>query len=279
MASHQGIVFTALTWNLFHGRDFPPDPGLLTLRSRLTRRTELGATHAQVNRSLLAEFAAVLDGMRWEIALLQEVPPRWLRPLGLRCRASGALVLTSRNQLPALRTAAARLNPDLVASNEGGSNVVLVRAPGRIEPVERLTLSRRPERRTALLAKVHAPGAAALTVGCAHLSVPRTGQGARELAELAQRALSVAAGGPLLLGGDLNLRPAHHGLAFKEAEERFGLSGATPGKTIDHLLTRNLEIVSPAEPLPAEAREVEGPAGLRIRLSDHAPVTADFGMR
>ena len=24
-----------LSWNLYHGRDFPPDPALFTLRSRL----------------------------------------------------------------------------------------------------------------------------------------------------------------------------------------------------------------------------------------------------
>ena len=30
----------ALTWNIFHGRDFPPDPSLLTLRSRLLRCSE-----------------------------------------------------------------------------------------------------------------------------------------------------------------------------------------------------------------------------------------------
>ena len=28
-----------LSWNLFHGRDFPPDPALRTLRSRLLRTT------------------------------------------------------------------------------------------------------------------------------------------------------------------------------------------------------------------------------------------------
>ena len=48
----------AITWNLFHGRDFPPDPALLTWRSRLLRISERNATHLQVNRSLLPEFAA-----------------------------------------------------------------------------------------------------------------------------------------------------------------------------------------------------------------------------
>src|SRR5919198_2767292 len=92
-----------LSWNLYHGRDFPPDPALLTWRSRLLRRTERDATHAQVNRPLLPEFALWLDDHEWDVALLQEAPPRWFRPLARRTRSSGALALTSRNLLPALQ--------------------------------------------------------------------------------------------------------------------------------------------------------------------------------
>ncbi len=55
------MQFTAIGWNLFHGRDFPPDPALFTWRSRLLRVTERNATHAQVNRDLLDEFAADQD--------------------------------------------------------------------------------------------------------------------------------------------------------------------------------------------------------------------------
>ena len=68
-----------LSWNLYHGRDFPPDPALSTWRSRLLRITERNATHAQVNRSLLEEFGRVLNGFEWDVALLQEAPPRWFR--------------------------------------------------------------------------------------------------------------------------------------------------------------------------------------------------------
>src|SRR2546421_75688 len=50
----------ALTWNIFHGRDHPPGSELYTLRSRFLKATERDATHAQVNRGLLAEFAQVL---------------------------------------------------------------------------------------------------------------------------------------------------------------------------------------------------------------------------
>src|SRR5215216_7411121 len=82
-----------LSWNLYHGRDFPPDPALFTWRSRLFRVTERNATHAQVNRPLLREFGDVLDGIDWDIALLQEAPPLWFRALGRRTRSSGVRVL------------------------------------------------------------------------------------------------------------------------------------------------------------------------------------------
>ena len=35
-----------LCWNIFHGRDAPPDPSLFTLRSKLLRITEAGETTA-----------------------------------------------------------------------------------------------------------------------------------------------------------------------------------------------------------------------------------------
>ena len=82
VTGHPEIVVRALSWNLFHGRDFPPDPSLSTWRSRLLRITERGPTYAQVNRPLLPEFAGVLAGMEWDFALLQEAPPRWLGPAG-----------------------------------------------------------------------------------------------------------------------------------------------------------------------------------------------------
>ncbi len=124
------MEFTAVSWNLFHGRDYPPDPALFTWRSRLLRIEERGPTHVQVNRDLTAEFAAMLAGSKWDVALLQECPPRFVAPLAKACRAHSHRVLTSRNSLGALRTLAARINPDLIASGEGGSNLTLVRAYG-----------------------------------------------------------------------------------------------------------------------------------------------------
>ena len=268
----------ALTWNLYHGRGDPPERSLHTWRSRLLRRTELGKTHAQVNRSLLDPFASVLAGLPWSVALMQEAPPRWLRPLARRSGAAGAGALTSRNLFAPLRAAVAEWNPDLIASNEGGSNVLLVRPPLRILEVERVTLARRPERRRMLLARLEAPGAR-LAVANLHLSVPPTGQGPAEAAAAAARATAFAGDDPLLFGGDLNLRPARQPTAFSDLRERFGLAAPTSPQAIDHLLVSGLDVLEPAESLAPEAREVAGPAGLRLRLSDHAPVAATFRLR
>ena len=70
-----------LTWNLFHGRDHPPDPALFTRRSLWLRAEEHNETHVQVNRPLRAEFAQRLASEAWDVALLQEAPPRWHRAL------------------------------------------------------------------------------------------------------------------------------------------------------------------------------------------------------
>ncbi len=145
------MEFTAVSWNLFHGRDFPPDPALLTWRSRLLRIEERNDTHLQVNRDLAAEFAAMLAASEWDVALLQECPPRFAAGLAGACAAEPHRVLTSRNSLGGLRALAARFNPDLIASAEGGSNLTLVRGSGPLgQIVERRELAIHegwPERR------------------------------------------------------------------------------------------------------------------------------------
>lgn len=283
-----------LTWNVFHGRDWPPNRALLTWRSRLLRSDERDATHVQVNRSLRAELAARLAGWEWDVALLQEAPPRWLAELERASGAAGARALTSRNSLPWLRAWIAGRNPDLIGSNEGGSNMLLVRPPARIAAVETVELARRPERRVLQLARVELPGGRRLVVANVHLSVPATGRGAGEALRAARlgddwaasrQAAAEAvpdgphAASPLVLGGDLNLRPAQHRQAFDGLGERFGLAGPTAPRAIDHLLARGLDTISAPRALPAAEREVAGPGGLAIRLSDHAPVVASFGLR
>ena len=279
MARHPGIVIGVLSWNLFHGRDFPPDPSLRTWRSRLLRTTERGATHAQVNRPLREEFASWLASREWELALLQEAPPRWQSELARRTGASSAIALTSRNSFGRLRAAAAELNPDLIASNEGGSNQLLVRAPARILDVRRLTLTERPERRRLLWVRVGTPDGRRLAVANLHATSGDPRAAARDVELAAERAVAWAGSDPLVFGGDLNLRPREDPATYERLRERFGLGEPTGPAALDHLLARGLDRVEPAAALAPEERDVPGLGGLRIRLSDHAPVVASFGMR
>jgi endonuclease/exonuclease/phosphatase family metal-dependent hydrolase len=279
VASHPGIVFRLLTWNVFHGRDAPPNPALDTWRSRLLRRSERDATHVQVNRPLRRELADLLAGWEWDAALLQEAPPRWLADLERATGAAGARVLTPRNSFAPLRAAVAEWNPDLIRSNEGGSNMLLVRPPARIVATETVRLATRPERRMLLMARLELAGGRRLVVANGHLSVPATGQGVAEALRAAELAVAWADGDPLVLGGDLNLRPADHGAAFDALRERHRLAPPTAPRSLDHLLGRALEVVEPPAALPPAAREIDGPGGLAIRLSDHAPVTAGFRLR
>jgi len=268
----------ALSWNLFHGRDHPPDPALSTWRSRLLRVTETNDTYAQVNRPLLHEFAQAIAGQDWHVALLQEAPPRWLRPLARAAGAGAACALTSRNFAPGLRAALARLNPDLIASNEGGSNQLLVRPPWRIADVLRLTLTRRPERRAMLYATLEGPDGRRLAVANLHATAGAPEAAEREVLAAAETALELAGDAPLLFGGDLNLRPRHSPHAFEQLAERFGLEAPTDGAAIDHLFAHGLDALEPAHARPAETRDVPGPRGRLLRLSDHAAVVASFGV-
>jgi endonuclease/exonuclease/phosphatase family metal-dependent hydrolase len=265
-----------LSWNLYHGRDFPPDPTLFTLRSRLLRTTERNATHLQVNRPLLDEFARLLDELDSEIALLQEAPPRWFRPLGERTRSSGVRVLTSRNVFPALQGLLADWNPDLIASWEGGSNQILVRDPGRIVEQRELMLTRFPERRRMHWARLELPAAGRVCVANLHASAGLPLKAAAEVVAAAEAAVGWSAGDPLVFGGDLNLRPRVDPEPFQTLRARFDLREPTAPDAIDHLLVRGLEIAEPPRRLAPERRELVESDGLRIRLSDHAPVTATF---
>jgi endonuclease/exonuclease/phosphatase family metal-dependent hydrolase len=267
-----------LSWNLYHGRDFPPDPALFTLRSRLVGRSERNATHVQVNRPLLAEFAQVLDGLDWDVALLQEAPPRWFAELGRRTRSSGVLVRTSRNLPGPLEQAQrliAELNPDLIASYEGGSNQILVRHPGRVIDRRRLTLARRPEQRRMHWAWLELPEGRVCAANL-HASAGLPQRASAEVVRAAETALEWSGEQPLVFGGDLNVRPARHPEPFDTLRDRLGLAEFTAPDAIDHLLVRGLEVVKRPRHLAAERRELVGSSGLRLRLSDHAPVAAEF---
>jgi endonuclease/exonuclease/phosphatase family metal-dependent hydrolase len=286
------VQLTALSWNLFHGRDHPPDPALFTWRSRLLRRGERNATHVQVNRDLAAEFARLLAAATWDVALLQECPPRWWDPLAAACDAEAHGVLTSRNSLAALRAFLARRNPDLIASGEGGSNLTLVRNSFRCAfPTERvgeahrngrarverreLTIHRgRPERRAMAFTRI-AGDSAQLCVANLHATNDRPRMAADDVLRAAAAANAWAGDAPLVFGGDLNLRPGETPEVFTALRERFGLTGPTGPKAIDHLLVRGLETVEPPHAWPGRRRELPE-EGLALRLSDHAPVEARF---
>src|SRR4051794_15503274 len=112
-----------LTWNLFHGRAVP-----------------------ERRRSLLPEFGDALAGWPWDVALLQEVPPWWPPLLAARSGAAQRTRRTSRNALLPLRRWVADRRPDLIKSNGGGANAILVRGEAIAEH-RRRTLRLLPERR------------------------------------------------------------------------------------------------------------------------------------
>jgi endonuclease/exonuclease/phosphatase family metal-dependent hydrolase len=265
------VEFTAVGWNLFHGRDFPPDPALFTWRSRLLRIEERNQTHVQVNRDLMAEFAAMLANAEWDVALLQECPPRFAAPLAAACGAEAHRVLTSRNSLGALRAAAARLNPDLIASGEGGSNLTLVRNGVIVERQELAIHTGRPERRAMAFTRT----TSGLCIANLHATNDRPELATADVLLAAEAAVGWAGDSPLLFGGDLNLRPGEDPGVFEELERRFDLTGAGGPGAIDHLLSRGLEVVTPVAPWPPEDRELRS-EGRALRLSDHAPVQASF---
>lgn len=269
------MELTAIAWNLFHGRDFPPDPQLRTWRSRLLRLDERNQTHVQVNRDLTAEFATLLAGAAWDVALLQECPPRFAEPLAAACGAEWQRTLTSRNGLGPLRGLLARQNPDLMASGEGGSNLTLVRVPGRLGGIaERRELAIHegaPERRAMAFTRT----ASGLCLANLHATNDQPKVAAEDVLKAARAATEWAAGSPLIFGGDLNLRPAEDPGVFAHLEADFGLSGTTGPRAIDHLLTRGLEVLEAPSAWAPERRELPLD-GRALRLSDHSPVQARF---
>ncbi len=270
------MELTVISWNLFHGRDFPPDPALRTWRSRMLRLDEANETHVQVNRDLTAEFATLLASAAWDVAMLQECPPRFAGPLARAAGAEYHRVLTSRNELGFWRALLARQNPDLMASGEGGSNTTLVRVPGKLGGIaERRELeihAGEPERRAMAFTRT----ASGLCVANLHATNDRPRLASEDVMRAAAAASEWAGGAPLLFGGDLNLRPAEDPEVFARLAEEFGLdSPTTGGEQIDHVLARGLEVLAAPARWPDERRELRLD-GKALRLSDHSPVEARF---
>ncbi len=210
-----------VTWNLYHGRSVPP-----------------------AGRSLLNEFVAALDGWAWDVALLQEVPPWWPPLLARGAGAQERTQLTSRNWLLPLRRAISTRNPDILKSNGGGANAILVR--GQILEHRALRLRRMPEARWVHGVRL-ADGAWVVNVHSHNHPEPLALADTQMAIEAAR---GWAAGAPLIFGGDVNLKrpPAFPGLVH------------LGGNHVDHLYTDG----RPA----AGKREVLD----RGTLSDHPPV-------
>jgi endonuclease/exonuclease/phosphatase family metal-dependent hydrolase len=214
------VQLRVLTWNLLHGRSVP------------------GAGH-----DLFVEFCAVLKAWEWDVALLQEVPPWWPALFADRLRCDARSVLTSRNALLPVRRAIAVRRPDLIKSNGGGCNAILVRGDQVAEHRwRRLCIA--PERRWVHAVRLRD----GLWVANLHAGGPR-----RDADRAASSALRWAGDAPLVLGGDFNIR----GLAL----DGFELAAA---HEVDYVFARRLR--------PAAAAEVLE----RGRLSDHAPVRAQL---
>jgi endonuclease/exonuclease/phosphatase family metal-dependent hydrolase len=211
-------VVRVLTWNLKHGRAVP-----------------------SAGRDLFDEFAAALAGWEWDVALLQEVPPWWPARLGARLGAEWRRVLTSRNWGLGVRRAIAVRWPDAIKSNGGGSNAILVRGAGRIAEHRVARLCWLPERRWLQAVRLDDE----IWVGNLHTAA-RAEQGVRAVAVL----LDWAAGSPVVLGGDFNVRelvlPGLTRVAANDVDEVFVGAGVA----------------------------ADGAAAVldRGRLSDHAPV-------
>ena len=215
-----------LTWNLFHGRAVPERP-----------------------RPLLGEFMDIISGWPWDVALLQEVPPWWPPLLARAAGAEQRTVLTSRNAvLPARRWAAER-RPDLIKSNGGGSNAILVRGAGIAEHrTHRLRWW--PERRYVHAVRLTDGG----WMANVHATANPKGLAHEDMAEAGVVVSGWAGDEWAALGGDANV-------ADPEVE---GFTDAG-GHRIDRFFVRGaVAVVAEPRTLP------------RHGLSDHAPVLTEL---
>jgi endonuclease/exonuclease/phosphatase family metal-dependent hydrolase len=172
------------------------------------------------------------------------VPPWWPPPLAAATGASARMALTSRNTCLGVRRAIASRKPDLLKSNGGGCNALLVRG-GSIREHRVRELTRRPERRVMHGIALDGAGWVVNLHGSTHPPEQRRA----DLLLAAATALEWAAGAPLVFGGDLNsTRPAMPGMRH------------VAGHHVDHVFTEGRPAAAEAELLDAGT------------LSDHRPL-------
>jgi endonuclease/exonuclease/phosphatase family metal-dependent hydrolase len=215
------VPLRVMTWNLLHGRAVP-----------------------SAGHDLFDEFCAALKAWEWDVALLQEVPPWWPALFADRLRCDARSVLTSRNALLPVRRAIAVRRPDLIKSNGGGSNAILVRGDAVVEHRWR-RLCIWPERRWVHAVRLRDAGA---WVANLHAGGPM-----RDAVRATDSVTRWAGEAPIVFGGDFNIR----GLALGG----FELAGV---HEVDYVFARRLRPAGPSEVLE------------RGHLSDHAPVRAEL---
>jgi hypothetical protein len=263
-----------MTWNLFHGRDWPPEPTLQVRAQKgsFRRGPRGGERYEQSNWDLFDEFAPLIGGVEWDVALFQECPPSWKRRLEEACGAEAHRALSGRNWLQPLTSTIGRWRPDLLGAWEGGSDTTLVRpAAGEIAERRKVVLTWRPELRVMALTRL----GSGLCLANLHVST-KPSSAERELLEAAGRAIDFAGPAPLLFGGDFNVRPKASGV-FDALHRDYGLAPPTAPDRLSHLLVRGLEVIEHPAALPPEARDVvDSATRLLIRLSDHNPVIGKF---
>jgi endonuclease/exonuclease/phosphatase family metal-dependent hydrolase len=232
-----------------------------------------GPSHVLLNRDLFDEFAALLAAAKWDVALLQEVPPRWDERLAVATKSTRFRALTSRMWMSPICSPIARARPHLPGSWEGGSNLILVRKerPGsRQTHKENKTLTWTPERRALSLLRLDD----GLCLANLHAS---TGQerGERDVLKAAEIAVHWAGESPLVFGGDFNIRPRKSGEVFAELHDYYGFTEPTEEGAIDHLLLRGGRVLEPTSSWTPGRRDVPDlDSDLLVRLSDHSPVVS-----
>ena len=257
----------AITWNLFHGRDFPETRRFTRGARALGERPSETPPTSRSTGSCFAEFATVLCAAPWDVALLAGMPAALVRGAGRRLQGRGP-ALAHLTQLAWLRARRPRLAGIPICSAPGRvartSRWSEARIEGGLVDHRELVLRRRPERRTMAFARL----GSGLCVANMHASTSPA-MAAADVRRAVEAAVAWAGESPLILGGDFNLRPQPDRGCSRSSGRRFGLSAPTGPDSIDHILGRGLETVEPPARLAARG------AGAALR----GPPTAPLGPR
>jgi endonuclease/exonuclease/phosphatase family metal-dependent hydrolase len=233
------VAILVRTWNLFHGNSMPPE-----------------------RRGYLREMVELATADEPGIACLQEVPVWALRRLEAwsGMRAFGTIAAVPRVHTELGRWATELHHGMLRSALTGQANAVLVARSLDIAEERTLVISGSGERRVCQVARVGGLG----VVGNFHAT------GGPVADEQFRRAVDFIASAdePVILAGDLNLRPGE-GETYGQLAS-LGFSAPLEG-SIDQIVVRGLPS-TPATAWPAERRSIRG----RL-LSDHAPVELTVG--